>query len=125
MNQLKKTNLILKIKNATNISILPPIGYLEMVKLMKSCKFIVSDSGGIQEEATAPSLRKKVLVIRKTTDRPEAIESGLAELVGTDSDKIIQAMTHTMENSKILSKYLPYGRGNSASKIIKILKNSI
>lgn len=54
-----------------------------MLLLMKRCKFIISDSGGIQEEGTSPNIRKKVLVTRKTTDRPEAIKAGMTELVGT------------------------------------------
>ena len=57
------------------------VGYFEMLELMKNCQYIVTDSGGIQEEATAPTIRKKVIVVRKTTDRPEAVESKLAEII--------------------------------------------
>ena len=71
-----------KLDQNQNIQMIDSVGYFEMLELMKNCSFIVTDSGGIQEEATSPIIRKKVLVVRKTTDRPESVESQLAEIVG-------------------------------------------
>jgi UDP-N-acetylglucosamine 2-epimerase (non-hydrolysing) len=91
---------------------------------MKKCRFIISDSGGIQEEATSPKIRKKVLVVRKTTDRVEAINDGYSELVGTDTENIIKAIKRSM-TSEIQSHSNPYGNGNAGKKIIDILRNNL
>ena len=72
-----------------------------MLELMKQCEFIVTDSGGIQEEATSPLIRKKVLVVRKTTDRPEAIESGMAEIIGLNEKTISKSIKKTMKDPRI------------------------
>jgi UDP-N-acetylglucosamine 2-epimerase (non-hydrolysing) len=81
--RLKEFGFYNKIKNSKTISTLGPLGYLETLNLMKKSRFILTDSGGIQEEATSPKLNKKVLVLRKTSDRPESIIHGYSELVGT------------------------------------------
>ena len=122
LKRLHEFNLYNKIKNSENILLLNSLGYFEMLELMKKCSFIVTDSGGIQEEATSPKIRKKVLVIRKTTDRPEAVKSGLAELVGVTPSKIKSALNRTINNPKITTKKTPYGDGHSAQKIVKIMK---
>ena len=70
-----------KIKSTKHIQLLPPLGYLDFLVLMKRCKFLVTDSGGLQEEATAPEISKRVLVLRKSTERLEAVKRGLAELL--------------------------------------------
>ena len=101
---------------------IPPVGYFDMLYLMKKCKFIVSDSGGIQEESTAPQIRKKVLVIRDKSDRPEAIETGYSDLVGTKQKDIIHSIKKTLEDPKITSRKNPYGKGDASQKIINILK---
>ena len=93
-----------------------------MIELLKNCLFIVTDSGGIQEEATSPKIRKKVLVTRKTTDRPESVIVGLSELVGTQEKKISIAINRVLNNPTLKSKKTPYGKGDSSSKITKILK---
>ena len=92
---------------------------------MKKCKFIISDSGGVQEEATSPSIRKKVLIIRKSTDRPEAVKAGYSELVGTGTQKIIQAIKKAKSDSKITPNVNPYGSGHSAEKILSILRKTL
>jgi len=93
-----------------------------MLELMKKCSFIVTDSGGIQEESTAPQIRKKVLVLRKTTDRPETVEYKMSELIGLNSKTISNKIKKTFENPKISTRKTPYGNGNASSKIIEILK---
>ena len=82
----------------------------------------MTDSGGIQEEATSPIIRKKVLVVRKTTDRPEAIDSGMAEIIGLNEKIISKSIKNTMKDPRVFSRKTPYGKGDASSKIIKILQ---
>ena len=125
IKQLQKFGLYKKIQESENILVIPPVGYFDMLYLMKKCKFIISDSGGVQEEATSPSIKKKVLIIRDTTDRPEAVKAGYSELVGTSTRKIIQAIKDAQDNSKITSNANPYGSGNSAEKILSVLRKAL
>lgn len=119
--RLEEFNLLQKILDSKIIKMIPPVGYFDILHLMRKSKFIISDSGGIQEEATSPKLSKKVLVIRKTSDRPEAVKLGFSELVGTETPKIIKAIKKTIKNPKIDSKKSPYGTGHASEKIIKTL----
>ena len=119
--RLEEFGLISKLKKSENIKMIPPVGYFEILHLMKKSKFIISDSGGIQEEATSPKLSKKVLVIRRTSDRPEAIKLGYSELVGIETARIIKAIKKTIKNPEIKSQKSPYGTGNASNKIIKTL----
>ena len=123
--RLYEFNLFKKLKFSKNITMFDSVGYFEMLELMKNCKFIVTDSGGIQEEATAPSIRKKVLVLRKTTDRPEAVFEGFSEIVGTNYNQILKSLTKTARDQSTPKKKSPYGDGNSANKIIKHLKTNL
>ena len=125
LKQLKKFRLYEKLKKSGNVLILNSVGYFEMLELMKNCKFIMSDSGGIQEEATAPSIRKKVVVIRKTSDRPESISSGFSVLSGTTYDGIMTTLKETSKNFSIPDKKSPYGEGNSSKIIIDYLKKNL
>jgi UDP-N-acetylglucosamine 2-epimerase (non-hydrolysing) len=124
IKRLKEFNLYKKLKNSKNIILLNSVGYFEILELMKNCSFILSDSGGIQEEATASSIRKKVLVLRKTTDRPESVKYGFSTVIGTQESKIIKNIKKTMDNPIIKSRNNPFGKGNSSEKIIKILKTN-
>ena len=123
--RLHEFNLFRKLKNSKNILTIDSVGYFEMLELMKNCQYIVTDSGGIQEEATASSIKKKVIVVRKTTDRPEAVLGGFSEIVGTNYNNILKSLTKTAKNPSIPKKKSPYGDGNSAKKIIQHLKNNI
>ncbi|MGA9471786.1 MAG: UDP-N-acetylglucosamine 2-epimerase (non-hydrolyzing) [Terriglobales bacterium] len=106
--------------NLPRVHLLPPIDYVSFVWLMKHCTSILTDSGGIQEEA--PSLRKRVVVMRDVTERPEAVESGWAQLVGTDRDRIIPAVLDTLMPSQEVERApSPFGDGTAASKIADIL----
>ena len=88
---------------------------------MRKSEFIITDSGGIQEEATAPSIRKPVLVIRLSTERPEAVETGFAEVVGTEKHEILSAIASALEDRKQLPEKSPFGDGNAAERIAEIL----
>ena len=91
---------------------------------MSKSYVILTDSGGIQEEA--PSLGKPVLVMRETTERPEAIDAGTVQLVGTDQEKIVSSVTKLLTDSEAYSEismaYNPYGDGQSSKKILEKTK---
>ena len=111
------------LSNVINVHLIDPLSYIHFVKLMKGCYLILTDSGGIQEEA--PSLGKPVLVMRDTSERPEAIEAGTAILVGADSNNIIK-QTQNLINSeemykKMTLKHNPFGDGTAADKIKNFL----
>jgi UDP-N-acetylglucosamine 2-epimerase (non-hydrolysing) len=122
--RLQENNMLAQVEALKNVLILPPLGYLDLLVLMKNCKLIITDSGGIQEEATAPSIRKTVLVTRLSTERPEAVEAGFSKVVGTDVENILKAIEETVKNEKKLPCASPFGDGTAAQKIIDVLKKN-
>ncbi|KAA8996466.1 UDP-N-acetylglucosamine 2-epimerase (non-hydrolyzing) [Affinibrenneria salicis] len=108
-----------------NVVLIAPQEYLPFVYLMDRAWIILTDSGGIQEEA--PSLGKPVLVMRDTTERQEAVEAGTVRLVGTDVEKILsevsRLLTHDDEYQAMSRAHNPYGDGNACQRIIDALKN--
>lgn len=110
-----------------NIHLIAPVDYLPFVYLMNRAHLIITDSGGIQEEA--PSLGKPVLVMRETTERPEAVDAGTVKLVGTDPQKIFQeaATLITDENAyRTMSQmHNPYGDGKAVGRILQALKTRL
>ncbi len=119
--RLRQSEFHAKINKSENMQILPPLGYLDFLVLMKKSEIIVTDSGGIQEEATAPCIRKPVLVIRLSTERPEAVKAGFAEVVGTQKQKILESIKKTLKHQNSLPATSPYGDGNAAEKIVRII----
>lgn len=107
-----------------NFFFIEPLQYLEFVYLMEKSTIVLTDSGGIQEEA--PGLGKPVLVMRDTTERPEALESGTVHLVGTDYDKIFNEVSTLLEDDTAYEKMSkavnPYGDGKACSRIVSYLK---
>ena len=108
-----------------NIHLIEPLQYEEFVYLMSKAYFIITDSGGIQEEA--PSLGKPVLVMRDTTERPEAVQAGTVKLVGTKPEKIINEMQRLIDDAKEYERmsraHNPYGDGKASQRIVEFLKN--
>mgnify|MGYP002631775588 CR=1 FL=1 len=109
--------------NLKNIYLISPLEYLPFVYLMNKCHFILTDSGGVQEEA--PSLGKPVLVMRETTERPEAIEAGTVKLVGTDVDTVVTSIEILLNDKKIYNSMSqainPYGDGLASSRIVNAM----
>lgn len=107
----------------TNVCLIEPLEYLPFVYLMKQSHIILTDSGGIQEEA--PSLGKPVLVMRDTTERPEALEAGTVELVGTNENVIIQRASELLDDEdaywSMSHSHNPYGDGNACERIANAL----
>ena len=109
------------LSNLGNMFFIEPLQYLEFVYLMEKSTIVLTDSGGIQEEA--PGLGKPVLVMRDTTERPEALESGTVRLVGTDYDKIVSEVSSLLDDASVyesMSKAVnPYGDGKACERIVK------
>ena len=112
------------LSNLNNIFFIEPLEYLSFVYLMEKSTIVLTDSGGIQEEA--PGLGKPVLVMRDTTERPEALEAGTVKLVGTNYDKIVNEVSALLDNKEhydAMSKAVnPYGDGLACSRIVEALK---
>jgi len=113
------------LSNIDNIYLIKPLQYEQFTYLMDKSYFIITDSGGIQEEA--PSLGKPVLVMRDTTERPEALEAGTVKLVGTNTKLIIKEAQELLDNKeeyeKMSKSHNPYGEGIACQKITKFLMN--
>ena len=109
----------------SNIMLIDPLAYQDFIWLMNRSKIIITDSGGIQEEA--PSLGKPVLVMRNTTERPEAVEAGTVILVGTDKNLIVSESLSLLNNKEkfdsMSHKHNPYGDGTASKKIVDFIKN--
>ena len=109
-----------------NVHLIEPQSYLPFVSLMDRSYLIMTDSGGVQEEA--PSLGKPVLVMRDTTERPEAVDAGTVKIIGTKQDSIeleaTRLLSDEVEYSKMAMSINPYGDGNAVSRIVEILSHS-
>ncbi len=109
------------------IELCDPLGYGAFVRAMQRARVLLTDSGGVQEEA--PSLGKPVLVMRETTERPEAIEAGTARLVGTDPERIVAEVSRLFEDpahyQRMASGVNPYGDGKSAGRILDALAEAL
>jgi len=110
-----------------NIHLLPPLDYQTFAHIMAKSRLILTDSGGIQEEA--PSLGKPVLVLRNKTERPEAVEAGTVKIIGTDTRKIVEETTILFENKneygRMAKALNPYGDGKASERIVKIILDKI
>jgi UDP-N-acetylglucosamine 2-epimerase (non-hydrolysing) len=111
------------LKGMKRVHLLEPLNTKETHNLMNKCSVILTDSGGIQEEA--PHLAKPVLVLRDVTERPEAIEAGTAELVGTNIENIVKSLEELLHNkvkyNKMSNASNPYGDGNASERILKAI----
>jgi UDP-N-acetylglucosamine 2-epimerase (non-hydrolysing) len=109
--------------NAAHVTLLPPQDYLPLVHLMKQCTLILTDSGGIQEEA--PAFGIPVLVLRDVTERPEGVQAGSLVVVGTDRDRIVDEANRLLDDPEAYSRMAravnPYGDGHAAEKIVDAL----
>jgi len=103
------------------IHLLEPVEYPIMVWLLDKCSLIISDSGGIQEEA--PTFQKHILVTREVSERPEGITNGFSTLVGTNKELIVEKANYVIKNGFKSTNDNPYGDGNASKKIVHYLKN--
>tara|TARA_R110000824_G_scaffold62788_10_gene165957 strand:+ start:1360 stop:2505 length:1146 start_codon:yes stop_codon:yes gene_type:complete len=110
-----------------NVAMIEPLDYPNFVSLLNHCSFMMTDSGGVQEEA--PALGKPVLVMRDTTERPEGVEAGTAKLVGTDRDVILAEATRLLDDEAhylaMARAHNPFGDGTASQQIADIIENSL
>ncbi|RQW79603.1 MAG: UDP-N-acetylglucosamine 2-epimerase (non-hydrolyzing) [Methanothrix sp.] len=118
---LKEHGLYKKLSEHQKVQLIDPVGYFDFLVLMKHSYFIMTDSGGIQEEATAPGIRKRVFVLRNSTERPEAAEAGYAKIVGTDEETVLKAINKFVEVPEVSAKPSPFGEGKAGEAILSIL----
>jgi len=113
------------LKDVPNLTLIAPLSYPAFIWLMSQSYIIITDSGGVQEEA--PSLGKPVLVMRDTTERPEAVDAGTVLLVGTDTRKIVTEANKLLNDNSFYTKmsmlHNPYGDGTACKKIVEYIKN--
>lgn len=113
------------LKDNKNVFLVEPIDYLTFIKLLSKSTLILTDSGGIQEEA--PTLKKPVILMRDATERPEAVESGVVKLVGTDTNKIVEEVSNLLSNNtyyqEMITNKNPFGDGFAGERIAKIVHN--
>ncbi len=113
--------------NIDNVHLLEPLDVEDMHNVMSRCYLVMTDSGGLQEEA--PSLGVPVLVLRTETERPEAVEAGTVKVIGVDKEKIYQNVRIVLDDKEVYEKMAhavnPYGDGHASEKIIKILKDNM
>lgn len=113
------------LEDTGRVLLIEPPDYMEFVKLMKRAYIILTDSGGVQEEA--PSLGVPVLVLRNTTERPEGVEAGNAKLIGTDEQVVVREALHLMENdverARMAHASNPYGDGQAAERIVEAIRS--
>lgn len=126
LNPNVKNTVCRVLRTRKNIYLIEPLDYLSFIWLMNISYFVLTDSGGIQEEA--PSLKKPVLVMRRVTERPEGLELGIAKLIGVDSEKIFNASIELLDNNAKYREMLsnannPYGDGNASKRIVSVFKN--
>ncbi len=111
------------LKDTPHITLLPPLDYLPMVHLMKHARLLLTDSGGLQEEA--PSFGVPVLVLRETTERPEGVEAGALKVVGTETSHIVRAAQRLLDDPAAYAEMAkaanPYGDGHTAERIVNAL----
>ena len=116
-----------KLANTPNVTLLDPLNYVDFVDLMRRSHLILTDSGGIQEEA--PALGKPVLVLRDSTERPEAIEAGASRIVGSDTHRIVQAVEELLTNegrySRMAQPRYLFGDGNASERIVATLAEDV
>jgi UDP-N-acetylglucosamine 2-epimerase (non-hydrolysing) len=109
-----------------NVALIEPLDYPHFARLLDLAELMLTDSGGVQEEA--PALGKPVLVMRETTERPEGIAAGTAKLVGTDPDRIVDEVERLLTDpdayAQMARAHNPYGDGHSASRIVELLASA-
>ncbi len=123
--RLKEADLKSVVERSNNIALLPPAGYFDMLALMDGASFILTDSGGIQEEATSPVIRKRVFVMRESTERPESVKAGYSTVVGTDPRRVLRAIGRYTRTPKDEFRACPYGKGDAAVRISSALRDHL
>ncbi|WP_168626098.1 MULTISPECIES: non-hydrolyzing UDP-N-acetylglucosamine 2-epimerase [unclassified Cryobacterium] len=125
MNPIVRESLLPPLKGLDNVLVTEPLDYVDMVNTLAASHIVITDSGGIQEEA--PSLGKPVLVLRDTTERPEAVDAGTVRLIGTDEDRIVSEVGRLMSDPdahlQMARAVNPYGDGHASARIVAAIEH--
>ena len=126
LNPLVQRTVRSILSNHARVLLLPPLSYLHFQALLNASYLVLTDSGGIQEEA--PALSKPVLVMRDVTERPEGVQTGCAKLVGSDSSAIVKGVSELLDNHdayiKMKNAKNPYGHGHSSERIVRAIMDA-
>ncbi len=120
--RLQEFGLWNEIEHIPHLQLLPPQGYFEFLALMKNCRIILSDSGGLQEEATYPKIRKPILILRTSTERPEAVIHGFARVVGINPVVVLAELERLLGEEVRLPEKSPFGDGKASKRIVDIVE---
>jgi len=123
--RLREYSLWNEVEEIKHLQILPPQGYFDFLALMKNCEIILTDSGGVQEEATYPRIRKPVLVLRASTERPEAVMCGFARVVGVNPVVVLAELERLLSEEVRLPNKSPFGDGRASGRIVDIVKSRV
>jgi len=127
LNPLVREVVFAELSAVPGVTLLDPLPYHDLVEVMRRCRFILTDSGGIQEEA--PSLRKPVLILREVTERPEVVEAGFGRLVGIEPREIVAAASRLLADraayERMTSGQNPFGDGHAARRIVDVLQQRL
>lgn len=124
LNPYVRETVFAELRGVRGITLLEPLAYPDLIEVMRRCILVLTDSGGIQEEA--PALRKPVLILRELTERPEVVEAGFGRLVGTETGVIVRAATELLTDRAAYARATggenPFGDGHAAERIVDILR---
>ena len=125
MKNARRFGLWKRLSGSKNIKVIDPVGYWDFLILMANCGFIMTDSGGIQEESTSPNIRKKCFVLRTSTERQEAVDAGFARLVGIEPKRVLwDVLNWWHEGAKVPTRKSPFGVGDATERTVEILQNA-
>jgi UDP-N-acetylglucosamine 2-epimerase (non-hydrolysing) len=123
--KLQEYGMWSEVECLNHLQLLPPRGYFEFLALLKNCRVVMTDSGGLQEEATHPRIRRPVLVLRSSTERPEAVVYGFARVVGTNPVVVLAELEKILSEELKLPERSPFGDGKAASRIVDVVESRL
>jgi UDP-N-acetylglucosamine 2-epimerase (non-hydrolysing) len=123
MIRLREAGFYDHLRLSSHICLLPPVSYMDTLALMKKADFILTDSGGLQEEATAPAIRKPVVLLRSSSERPEAVDAGFVRVAGVNREPVLKAIARLLKDPPILPQVSPYGDGRAGERIASIVND--
>ncbi|MGB9826889.1 MAG: non-hydrolyzing UDP-N-acetylglucosamine 2-epimerase [Thermosphaera sp.] len=123
--RLEEHGLLGAVEELKHIKLMQPLGYFEFLALMRRCRVVLTDSGGLQEEATHPRIRKFVLVLRESTERPEAVLAGFARVVSVNPVVVLAELEKVLSEEVKLPDKSPFGNGQATKRIVDVILNKL
>lgn len=123
--RLVESGLWSRLEGMGHVQLMPPVGYFEFLALMRSSMLVMTDSGGVQEEVTHPRIRKPVLVLRTSTERPEAVRAGFARVVGVNPVTVLAELERLLSSQSNLPEKSPFGDGKASQRIVDVIEQKL